>query len=87
MDNIIIGESQHAFVGGRQILDATPIVNEIVDNRLNKKRKGVLCKLDMEKVYDHVNWAFVDYMLMRLGFGDNGEDRLKHALQRLPMLF
>jgi hypothetical protein len=30
----------------------------------------VLCKLDLEKAYDHVNWDFVLYLLHRCGFGE-----------------
>jgi hypothetical protein len=30
---------------------------------------GLLCKLDLEKAYDHVNWDFSLYMLKRCGFG------------------
>lgn len=29
-----------------------------------------LCKLDMEKAYDNVNWSFVNYMLQRMSFGE-----------------
>ena len=33
----------------------------------------MLCKLDLEKVYDHVNWDFLIYMLRRSDFrGGNG---------------
>lgn len=28
----------------------------------------MLCKLDVEKVYDHVNWGFLMYMLQQCGF-------------------
>jgi hypothetical protein len=28
----------------------------------------VLCKLDIEKAYDHVNWQFLMYLLCRSGF-------------------
>jgi hypothetical protein len=30
----------------------------------------VLCKLDIEKAYDCVNWKFLLYMLRRCGFGE-----------------
>lgn len=65
----VIRECQHAFVGDRQILDTVMAANETVDDLMAAKRDGLVCKLDMEKVYDHVNWNFVDYMLSRWGFG------------------
>lgn len=45
----VIGRCQHAFVEGRQILDAVMVVMERIDDMISNKRDGVLCKLDMEK--------------------------------------
>ena len=30
----------------------------------------MICKLDLEKVYDHVNWEFLLYVLQRCGFAE-----------------
>ena len=70
MGNLVLN-FQHAFVAGRQILDDVLIANDVIDARINDKLKGIICKLDIEKAYDHVDWSFVLALLEKMGFGSN----------------
>ena len=65
----LVSKAQKAFVKGRQILDAPLITNEVIDSMLRKGEKGILCKLDIKKAYDQINWSFVLTVLQKMGFG------------------
>ena len=54
---------------GRQILDAFLIANEAIDSMTRRKEKGILCKLDVEKNYNNLNWKFILMVLREMGFG------------------
>ena len=55
----VISKAQNAFVEGRQILDAILVANEAIDSILKSSRGAFVCKLDLEKAYDHVDWSFL----------------------------
>ena len=65
----VVSIAQNAFVMGRQILDASLIANEVIDSWQKRKEKGLICKLDIEKAYDSINWNFLMKVLQKMGFG------------------
>ncbi|RVW33914.1 hypothetical protein CK203_082974 [Vitis vinifera] len=46
------------------------IANEAIDSLLKGDEAGVLCKLDLEKAYDHLNWDFLLTVMQKMGFGE-----------------
>jgi hypothetical protein len=79
----VISKSQSAFVKGRQILNPVLIANECIDSRLRSEEPGVICKMDLEKAYDHVNWEFLLYVLRRCGFGGKRCSWIAHCISPL----
>jgi hypothetical protein len=81
----IISKPQNVFVKGRQVLDLVLVVNECLYSRLRSGEPGMLCKLDMEKADDHIDWNFLLYLLRRCEFGKRWCSWIKHCI--LPVRF
>ena len=64
----VVSKAQNAFEEGRQILDAALVANEVIDSILKSNERAVMCKLDIEKVYDHVDWSFLLSVMSMMGF-------------------
>ena len=41
----------------------------MIDSWQKRKEKGFICKLDIEKAYDNINWQFLLKTLHKMGFG------------------
>ena len=65
----VVSSDQNAFIMGRQILDASLIANEVIDSWQKMGKKDLICKLDIEKAYDRINWQFLLKVLQKIGFG------------------
>ena len=86
MMNKLVNLAQNVFVEGRQILNVSLIANEVIDSMLKKKEKGVLCKLDIEKAYDKINWNFLTTVLIRMGFKEKWLGWIKWCISTASFL-
>lgn len=57
--------------------------NETVDDLFVNKRDGLVCKLDLEKAYDYINWNFVD----RMGFSSKWRKWMKTCITTSFVVF
>ena len=66
--NSFIAPNQSSFVGSWNLLDGVVVVaKETLDFGKRNKIPSLLLKVDFEKTYGSVNWAFLDYMIDRFG--------------------
>jgi hypothetical protein len=56
------------------------VVNEVVDFAKKSGKECIIFKVDFEKAYDSVEWSFLDYMLMRFGFGEKWRGWVKACI-------
>ena len=84
--NRVVSPAQNAFVEGMQIFDVALIANETIDSMLKRNERGVLCKLDLEKAYDHLNWNFLLTVMRKMGFG-GAVGRLNKLMYLLCIVF
>jgi hypothetical protein len=51
-----------------------------LDSYIKSSEQGLLCKLGIEKAYDHVNWDFLLYMLRICGFKEKWCSWIAHCI-------
>lgn len=66
----IVSPLQSGFIPGRSTVDNAIILQEVLYHMKKSKRKkgDLILKLDLEKVYDRVDWAFLQDTLRKFGF-------------------
>jgi hypothetical protein len=70
-----ISFAQTAFIKGRALA-----LHEILDELHVSHQPAIILKLDFEKAYDRVNWAFLRTVLTRKGFESGNIHRLMHLV-------
>ena len=78
----VISKAQNAFVEGRQILGVVLIANEVIDSILKSNGGAILCKLDIEKAHDHVEWSFLLTIMEKMRFGEKWLKWIKWCLSK-----
>lgn len=46
------------------------VANESAEYLMKMKKRGIACKLDLEKAYDHVSWPCLLNIFIKMNFGD-----------------
>lgn len=67
----IISDHQSASILGRMITDNILLAYDSIHVMMKKKKgKKGLCavKLDMHKAYDHIEWAYLEKIMLKMGF-------------------
>jgi hypothetical protein len=66
----VISDTQTAFIKDRFIMEGIVILHEAIYEIHHRKLPRVLFKINFEKAYDKVNWAFLYQMMQAKDFGD-----------------
>lgn len=60
------------------------MASEILDV-MERKKEGLIFKLDFEKAYDSVNWPFLLFILRKMNFGDSWISWIKRCISVAPV--
>ena len=64
-------------------MDSVLVASECLDSRMTwirTREPRVLCIVDLEKAYDHVNWECLLYLLKRCGLREGWGDWIAHCI-------
>jgi hypothetical protein len=64
----VVNPTQSVFIPSRNIMEGVILLHETIHEMHRKKQDGVILKIDFKKVYDKINWSFVQQTLQMKGF-------------------
>ena len=56
------------------------MVSEIIDWYKKRRKNLMIFKVDFEKAFDSVSWKYLDFVLAKMGFGDNWRSWIRACL-------
>lgn len=56
------------------------IANECVASRQNSKKPGIMCKVDIQKAFDHLNWNFLLKLMEKMRFAFRWIKWIEHCI-------
>lgn len=90
MPDKIIAPNQSAFIPGRLISDNLLVASEAL-HYLKTKTKGkmgwMVVNLDISKVYDRIEWPFLEKMMLRLGFSQKWTNLVMQCVKSVTYRF
>nr|GEU71512.1 RNA-directed DNA polymerase, eukaryota, reverse transcriptase zinc-binding domain protein [Tanacetum cinerariifolium] len=76
----IVSQEQSAFIKGRQIMDGSLNLNEVISWCKARKDQILLFKVDFQKAYDSVRWDHLDDILGKFDFGNKWRGWIRGCL-------
>ena len=67
----LISVEQSGYVEGRQILNNSIQVHEVVHSLIGNRKVGMIMQLDLAKAYDKLSWTYIRKALIAFGFDHN----------------
>jgi hypothetical protein len=55
----VISPTQTTFLLGRNIMEGVIVLHETIHEMHRKKQDGLIFKIEFKKVYDKINWSFM----------------------------
>nr|GEV35354.1 cysteine-rich receptor-like protein kinase [Tanacetum cinerariifolium] len=77
----IVSQEQSAFIKGRQIMDGTLVLNEVISWCNARKEQLLMFKVDFQKAFDSVRWDHLDDILGKFSFRIKWHGWIRGCLQ------